>query len=324
MADIFVSYASGDRDRIKPLVEALEGEGFSVWWDRRIDMGASFHREIERELDAAKCVVVVWSEESVDSDWVHNEAQDGHDRGILVPAQVDDVKLPLAFRGAQTANLVGWPKSSGDLDAFLASVGSCVGTATAAPSRDVTTPPVARKSPGWTLFAAAAAAVLALALGYMAWERFGPAEGELTVSHPADDPGAPRAIAVLPFVNMSPNPDQEFFSDGISDEVLNVLAKVDGLRVTSRTSAFTFKRSDLSVPEIAAQLRVQYVLEGSVRHSGDQVRIAAQLIDVKTDSQLWSETYERGIDNIFAVQDEIAARVADALKVALLGADLMT
>ena len=78
MADIFVSYASEDRDRIKPLIDAITAEGISVWWDRRIGMGSDFEREIERELDAARCVVVVWSEKSVDSDWVRNEAQEGY------------------------------------------------------------------------------------------------------------------------------------------------------------------------------------------------------------------------------------------------------
>jgi TolB-like protein len=130
-----------------------------------------------------------------------------------------------------------------------------------------------------------------------------------------------KTIAVLPFANMSGDPEQEFFSDGISEELLNVLAKVKGLQVTSRTSAFAFKGTNTSVPEIAEKLGVEHVLEGSVRMAGDRVRITAQLIDVKTDSHLLSESYDRDLSDIFAVQDEIAANVGEALRVALLGAD---
>ncbi len=130
-----------------------------------------------------------------------------------------------------------------------------------------------------------------------------------------------KTIAVLPFANMSGDPEQEYFSDGISEELLNVLAKVKGLRVTSRTSAFAFKGTNTSIPEIAEKLGVDHVLEGSVRMAGDRVRITAQLIEVDTDSHLWSESYDRELSDIFAVQDEIAAKVGEALKVALLGAN---
>jgi TolB-like protein/predicted Zn-dependent protease len=130
-----------------------------------------------------------------------------------------------------------------------------------------------------------------------------------------------KSIAVLPFANMSGDPEQEFFSDGISEELLNVLAKVKDLRVTSRTSAFAFKGTNTSIPEIAKQLGVKHVLEGSVRMAGGRVRITAQLIEVENDSHLWSESYDRDLADIFAVQDEIAAKVGEALKVALLGAN---
>jgi TolB-like protein/Tfp pilus assembly protein PilF len=133
--------------------------------------------------------------------------------------------------------------------------------------------------------------------------------------------GQEKSIAVLPFANMSGDPEQEFFSDGISEELLNVLAKVKGLQVTSRTSAFAFKGKDISIPKIAAELGVEHVLEGSVRMAGNRVRITTQLIKVDTDSHLWSESYDRDLADIFAVQDEIAAKVGEALKVALLGAD---
>jgi TolB-like protein/Tfp pilus assembly protein PilF len=130
-------------------------------------------------------------------------------------------------------------------------------------------------------------------------------------------PSGSQSIAVLPFVNMSDDPDNEFFSDGISEELLNVLVKVEGLRVASRTSSFSFKGKDTPIPEIADALKVEHVLEGSVRKAGDTIRITAQLIDVRTDSHLWSETYDRKFEDIFVIQDEISAHIVDALKVAL-------
>ncbi len=128
-----------------------------------------------------------------------------------------------------------------------------------------------------------------------------------------------RSVAVLPFVNMSADADQDYFSDGISEELLNVLVRVEGLRVPSRTSSFTFKGSDKNVTEIGRELQVEHVLEGSVRKSGNRIRVTAQLIDVDTDTHLWSESYTRELDDIFAVQDEIAQAIVGALKITLSG-----
>ncbi|MDH4014450.1 MAG: tetratricopeptide repeat protein [Chromatiales bacterium] len=125
------------------------------------------------------------------------------------------------------------------------------------------------------------------------------------------------SIAVLPFVNMSRDPDNEYFSDGISEELLNSLANIRGLRVASRTSSFSFKGSNQPIPAIAGQLGVDHVLEGSVRKAGNRVRITAQLIDVSSDSHLWSATYDRELEDIFAVQSEIANSIVSALRVAL-------
>src|SRR5256714_20100 len=129
-----------------------------------------------------------------------------------------------------------------------------------------------------------------------------------------------NSIAVLPFVDMSAGKDQEYFSDGISEELLNLLAKIPQLQVTARTSSFAFKGKETGIPEIARTLHVANVLEGSVRKAGNSVRITAQLIKAGTDTHLWSQTYDRKLDDIFAVQDEIAADVVKQLKVTLLGA----
>jgi adenylate cyclase len=134
---------------------------------------------------------------------------------------------------------------------------------------------------------------------------------------PETPPTPDTSIAVLPFVNMSDDPGNEYFSDGISEELLNVLVRVEGLRVVSRTSSFAFKGTDISLPAIATQLNVSHVLEGSVRKAGNKVRVTAQLIDVRTDSHLWSETYDRELEDIFAIQDEISGRIVEALKMAL-------
>ncbi|NNF52330.1 MAG: tetratricopeptide repeat protein [Gammaproteobacteria bacterium] len=123
-----------------------------------------------------------------------------------------------------------------------------------------------------------------------------------------------RSIAVLPFADMSPQNDQGYFSDGIAEELLNLLASIPEVRVTSRSSAFSFKGQNLSVPEIARRLSVTYVLDGSVRKFGDQIRISAQLIDAESDTQLWSKNFDRKLDNIFQIQDEIASDVIQQIK----------
>ena len=128
------------------------------------------------------------------------------------------------------------------------------------------------------------------------------------------------SIAVLPFADLSPEKDQEYFTDGLTEELLNVLAKIGGLRVASRTSAFSFKGTKIDIPTVAQKLNVATLLEGSVRKAGKRVRITAQLIRAATDSHLWSETYDRELEDIFAVQDDIAQAVVKQLRATLLGA----
>lgn len=178
--------------------------------------------------------------------------------------------------------------------------------------------------------------VLVLALGYFAFDKFvltpqSEAEqhqqqiAELEVAREAGRTEAllksygDRSIAVLPFADMSPESDQAYFSDGIAEELLNVLAGLKELRVISRSSSFALRDDSLSIPEVASRLNVAYVLEGSVRKAGNQVRITAQLIEARSDTHLWSKTYDRKLDSIFRIQDEIAAAVVDGLKITLLG-----
>jgi adenylate cyclase len=171
--------------------------------------------------------------------------------------------------------------------------------------------------------------VLALALGYIAFDKFvlDPVEDEqLAQSVRQEGHTAAQieshdnnSIAVLPFVNMSSDEEQEYFSDGLSEELLNLLAKIPELHVAARTSSFSFKGKNLEVTEIASRLQVAHVLEGSVRMHDDQLRITAQLIQASSGFHVWSESYDRQLDNIFDIQEEIAIAVVDALKITLLG-----
>lgn len=171
--------------------------------------------------------------------------------------------------------------------------------------------------------------MLALALAYFAVDKFVLSKSrEALIAETARQKGrsealiesyGDRSIAVLPFADLSPQGDQGYFSDGISEELLNLLAKIPELRVISRSSAFSFRGKDMDIPTIAGQLQVAHVLEGSVRKAGTRVRITAQLIDARSDTHLWSQTFDRTLDDIFAIQDEIAAEVVEQLKITLLG-----
>jgi TolB-like protein/tetratricopeptide (TPR) repeat protein len=160
--------------------------------------------------------------------------------------------------------------------------------------------------------------LLVLILGYFSYDR----ATVDPVTIPQESPAQPAAssetresisLAVLPFVNMSSDKEQEYFSDGISEELLNVLANAGGIEVASRTSAFAFKGKDRNISEIAKILKVDHVLEGSVRRSGSTIRITAQLIDAATDKHIWSDTYDREFTDVFKVQDEIANKIVTAL-----------
>jgi TolB-like protein len=182
----------------------------------------------------------------------------------------------------------------------------------------------ANRSPRWPLFAGGFVAVALIVTAGIWWTQRGAPEpvanaGNTTTtvssSAIADEK---KSIVVLPFVNMSSDAEQTYFAEGISEELINLLAKNPEIKVVSRSSAFSFKGRDVDTPTVAKKLGVDHVLEGAVRKSGDTVRITVQLVDVKTDSPLWSESYDRSLSNIFAVQDEIAVAVMVALEASLL------
>jgi adenylate cyclase len=185
--------------------------------------------------------------------------------------------------------------------------------------------------PAWTVTLVAALLIIGFPIALvLAWVYEATPHGirkedatteELEVATPAAAPTAvaisAKSIAVLPFVDLSPERDNEYFSDGLTEELLNVLAAASDLRVSSRTSCFTFKGKDADIPTVAQKLNVAHVLEGSVRKAGNQIRITAQLIEASTDTHLWSRTYDRELENIFEIQDDIARKIAQALRVRL-------
>jgi adenylate cyclase len=281
MADVFVSYARSDKPRVAPLVAAIEAKGWSVWWDPEITPGQEFDDQIDAEIDAAKAVLVVWTPVSVASRWVRGEAREAAERGILVPVRFEQARLPMDVRAIHTTDLDEWNEdpASAPAQEFLRALATMVARSQAAQS--------ARSS------AATAAA-------------------------PAPEESARFTICVLPFANMSGDPEQEYFSDGITEDIITDLSKISALAVTSRNSAFMYKDKHVDIPKLARELKVSHVLEGSVRKAGGRVRISAQLVDGATNNHVWAERYDRDSSDIFALQDEISAAIVKALQLRLL------
>ncbi len=329
MADIFVSYASGDRQRVEPLASALEAEGYTVWWDRNIQGGAEFSDEIEKALQVSKIVVVVWSEQSLTSHWVKDEAAFARDRGMLLPIRLDDIEPPMGFRQHQTVDFSTW---RGDINTpafemLRSALKTRFGDGVAQATLRVATNRTQKLKSNWPLrrqiiamgLAGVAIAVFLAAIFLIRGSGNGAPERDAALTANEDVSGP--SIAVLPFVSMSTSKEDEFFADGLSEELLNVLANIDSLKVAARTSSFYFKGKNEDLRTIGAALGVNHVLEGSVRRSGDRLRITAQLIKIDDGFHLWSETYDRTMDDIFEIQDDISRDVAGALKIALLGGE---
>jgi adenylate cyclase len=279
MADVFVSYARADRDRVAPLVAAIVAKGWSVWWDPEITPGQEFDDQIDAEIDAAKAVMVVWTPTSVASRWVRGEAREAADRGILVPVRFDNARLPMDVRAIHTTDLDDWAgdPSSPPAREFLHALGAMIARA---PTKAVSAAP--------------------------------------DVSPESEKTGPLFSICVLPFTNMSGDSEQEYFSDGITEDVITDLSKVSALAIISRNSAFRYKGTHVDIPKVASELKVSHVLEGSVRKAGGRVRISAQLVDAKTNNHVWAERYDRDSSDIFALQDEISEAIVKALRLRLL------
>jgi adenylate cyclase len=280
MADVFVSYARSDKARVAPLVAAIEAKGWSVWWDPAIAAGQQFDDQIDAELEAASAVLVVWTPTSVASRWVRGEARDAAERGILVPVRFEDARLPIDVRAIQTTDLDKWGEdpASAPFQELLRSLRAVIERQRAHQSVKL----AAKSAPS----ASAAAARV--------------------------------SICVLPFANMSGDREQEYFSDGITEDIITDLSKVSALAVVSRNSAFMYKGQNVDVPKLARELKVGHVLEGSVRKAGGRVRITAQLVDGASNDHVWAERYDRDLNDIFTLQDEISEAIVKALKLKLL------
>lgn len=319
MAHLFISYSRADRPAIEKLSATLEEAGHSVWWDRHIRGGAAFANDIETQLHKADAVIVVWSSDANKSDWVKDEAVFARDKGILIPICLTDCEAPLGFRQYQVIDFQKWKGDPGasEIHSLLSAIAGLTGgdqPAAATPVEKSLLDKVKSEPPfmvGAALGVLALIAVIAFALMPRGTVEGAPEE-QIALSDP--EQSSEVSIAVLPFADMSPEGNQEYFADGLSEELLNVLVRVDGLKVASRTSSFALKEEILSIGDIAERLNVNHVLEGSVRKMGSQVRVTAQLIDAHDDKHLWSQTYDRHLSDIFRIQDEIATAVVDALR----------
>jgi TolB-like protein len=295
----------------------LKREGFSVWWDQALDAGESFDKVTEQALKDAKAVVVLWSKHAVDSRWVRAEATQADRFGTLVPVTIEPCNRPIMFELTHTADLSGW---NGDVAAvswrtFIEGLRRSVGKAALSPVAPSATASAARPLPRGLIIAAALA--LLLIGGGLNWfaQHRGQAPAEPTAAAAAQT--GPVTLAVLPFADLSQAKDQEYFSDGLTEEILNQLAQNKELRVTGRTSSFSFKGKNEDLRQIAETLGVANLLEGSIRKDGDNLRITAQLIDGKDGAHLWSKTYARELKQVFTIQEEIAHDVAQALSITL-------
>lgn len=284
MPDIFLSYNREDQSRAKVFAQAFEGQGFSVWWDVGLQTGEAYDEVTEAALRAAKAVVVLWSPRSVVSRWVRAEATLADRNKTLVPCMIEACERPIMFELTQTAELSHWSGDAQDR-AWLAFV------------EDVRR--FVGKGEAASVAGKAAIAAPALAL-----------------------PDKP-SLAVMPFANLSNDPEQEFFADGMMEEIVAGLTRFKSLFVIASSSTLSFKGRVVSPADVAKRLGVRYVLEGSVRKAGDRVRISVKLVDAADGSQVWAEKFEDTLHDVFALQDRVAMSVAGAIEPAIWQADLM-
>ena len=276
MADVFVSYARSDKARVAPLVAAIVAQGWSVWWDPEIDPGQEFDRLIAAELKAAAVVLVVWTPDSVTSRWVRGEARDGADRGILVPVRFEAASLPIDVRALHTTDLDDWGEDprSPQLQEVLRAVGAIINRDRAPKPAGAGSDPV-------------------------------PSAGATEPAH--------IAICVLPFANLSGDPQQEYFSDGITEDIITELSRWRLLAVRSRSASFRYRGVAVDMKQVARELNVRFIVEGSVRRIGERIRINAQLIDNETGSHVWAEKFDRELGELFAVQDQVVQTIVSTL-----------
>jgi serine/threonine-protein kinase len=306
VTDVFLSYKAEDRPRVLPLVEALEADGLSVWWDAHIGGGDDWRDTILRHLEAARSVIVVWSKRSIGphGHFVRDEASRALKRGTYFPIHIDDVDPPLGFGEMQALDLTGWKGDRADprYQVLLSALHKRLGKETG-PAK-LARPEHSGVNRRTVVIGGGAVAVAAAGAG--AWFLTRPSSAR------AD------SIAVLPFANLSGDPKQAYFSDGIAEELRNALARLAGLKVVGRTSSEAVRNDDAETA--AHKLGVANILTGSVRQSPSTIRVSAQLIDGRTGIERWSQNYDRAPGDTIKIQTDIAENVARALTIALAGA----
>lgn len=305
---LFLSYARDDEPSARRLANALEHRGYTIWWDALIEGGAAYSRSIAEALETADAVLVLWSARSIESDWVRDEAGQGRERHRLVPLSIDGSMPPLGFRQYQVIDVSRWHgrRNAPEIASIERAIEAVLGdgqTTRAKPSV-----PMSRR----TLMIGGWAAGVALAGGgaWFAWDRglFGGGS-------------APLSIAVLPFRNLSGDRSQDYFSDGLTDEVRTALTRIQSLKVLAGTSSEKAQEHGDDPKAVAANLGVGFLLSGSVQRAADTVRIAMDLVDGHTGFSRWSQSVDRKLTDIFAVQSEIARMVAQAMSVQVATAE---
>jgi TolB-like protein len=336
---VFISYASQDTAVANAVVAALERHGVKCWIaPRDVIPGELYADEIIRSINGVKVFVVVLSASAIASRHVGKEIERASSkRRPIVTFRTDAAPLTTALEYFLSESqwvdvgIDGTEAAFGKLITAVQHQLAPTSTAgsTVLPMSEAGRGPMASVRPGlrWRRPIVAIGAVITVVGAFLVvdkvWLSKHIAKGEPVIavaSMPAPNALAipEKSVAVLPFVDMSEKHDQEYFSDGLSEELIDMLTKVSELRVPARTSSFYFKGKQAKISEIAKELLVAHLLEGSVRKSGNHLRITVQLIRADNGYHLWSETYDRQLDDIFKVQDEIAAAVVKALKVSLL------
>ncbi len=313
---LFVSYSRGDLERARPVIDLLEASGFDVWWDGRLEGGENYLQTTETALETAACVVVLWSATSTGSHWVRDEAQRGRERGCLVPLTIDGTMAPLGFRQFQLLDISGWDGKPGSAEAarILVAVRAKVGGDQPAPApfqppSSPAQPPVQARS--FTLsrrtMLVGGVGVAAAAGGLGAWQ-FGLLGSSAS---------AAISMVVLPFANETGDPDKKYFSDGLARELRTILARNPQLKVAAPTSSSAIESEDDFA--IGSKLGVGHILRGSVQRDTARVRVSAELVEIKGGLVRWAETYDRALEDVFAVQSEIAETVALSLVAQVAG-----
>ncbi len=335
---VFLSYASQDAQAARRICEALRGAGLEVWFDQsELRGGDVWDQKIRKQIHDCALFVPIISANTASRgegyfrlEWgladqrTHMMARN---KTFIVPVCVDatpdaGADVPESFLRVQWTRLAAGATPPAFVERLAGLLGTQVLRATtpregAAPLSSLLPPPVAASARRAPLIVASlgVALLVAAALVWQPWHLLGGRPRAADAAGAATD----KSVAVLPFADMSEKHDQEYFSDGLAEELIDVLTRIPDLRVPARTSSFSFKGKATTVGEIARALGVTHVLEGSVRKSGEHLRIAAQLVRADNGFHLWSQTYDRDIRDVFAVQDDIAHAVAEQLKISLLG-----